>query len=242
MAKTLRLGLRTDQADRAHIVPFQQRLAEVIIQCVVVGQNQYMGVAAQFGDVPNWVVGAMNRGVVGRPVRKTFLPGVDPGDLPGQITHDTHQGMADVTRTKDHKAGIAAGLGLQQDRHATTTALSKAGTQREVRQLVAVFVVCQALAGAGDHPVFQVAAADGVVAVFPGDDHLTGRLPWYRACYAQYRDQNIGLTATFAVSNGLDPGQAFLHDGSPCAATQRSVAVTAWSTRSGVAGVSRGGL
>ena len=147
-----------------------------------------------------------------------------------------------MTRAKDHKAGIAARLGFQQDRHATTTALAKAGAEGKMRQLVTVFVVCQALAGTGDHPVFQMTAADGVVAVFPGDDHLTGRLPRHRAGYTQHRNQNIGLAATFAVSNGLDPAQAFLHDGSPCAATQRSVAVTAWSTRSGVAGVSRGGL
>ena len=101
----------------------------------------------------------------------------------------------------------------------------------------------QLLSGTGGDQIFQMAATNGVPGMFTRDDHLARRLTRHRASNANHGHQYIGLAALLAVGDRLKPAELLVHDTASCSASAHwRAAVTAASMRSGVAGVSSGGL
>jgi len=144
---------------------------------------------------------------------------------------------------KYHQLRIAAGLAFEQYRDAAAAALAQRRAQRKVLQQRLVTTGSQLLAGPGGDQILQMTAADGVPGVFAADHHLARRLTRHRAGNTDHGDQRIGLAALLAVGDRLEPAQLLVHDTASCSASAHwRAAVTAANMRSGVAGVSSGGL
>ena len=143
---------------------------------------------------------------------------------------------------------------LEQQHRGAAAALAETGAQAEALQAGVLGPRGEHFPGNGLGPVFQVAAADGVVEPLGADHHLRAGVARGRAAFLDDGHQDARFAATLQLGQGADPVHlvilpiAAVQAGSTAAsaacawaAFSRRICSTPQSTRSGVAGASMAG-